>query len=392
MEDRFGKAVALSQGTAVIGAPKEDSAATGVDGDYLNNFGHNSGAAYVYVNNGGNWMPDSYLKASNTDIADHFGRSVAIANDTIAVGAPMEDSDARGYNGVNNNNSNNSGAVYVFKRNGSDWVHNAYLKPLNTQPNYLAGSSVALFGNTLAMGVPYDAGSSYGTDGRKEQIISTSTRSGAVQVFRHSVGLWFPSVYTKAMNAGRLDQFASSVAIHEGYLAVGTPWESSNASGVNGDGSNNSLSFAGAGYCINIDPDWGIARYGTYYGANYADLYAMNLPVAGQKLELGLREFTGGGGARLILSSEPDWVVHPTGGVIHLDTDPQHLLIRPGKFVWAHITDHAPGWDYAGRGTYKLDLPASASGFTFYAQAIKWDPSSPEGWALTNGLKIVVGP
>lgn len=388
--DLFGKSVCLSQNTIVVGAPKEDGPSTGVDGDYKKNTVGNSGAAYVYVLNAGNWMPDAYLKASNTDPWDHFGRSVSIANDTIVVGAPLEDSNGKGYNGANNNLMSESGAAYVFQRNGTKWSSNAYLKPLNTTPDYRFGTSVTIFGNTIAIGAPYDSSSSYGTDGRKEQVLATTNRSGAVQVFARKAGLWVPSLYNKAMNAGGRDLFGSSIALHEGILAIGAPWEEGGAAGVNGDASDNSLPFAGAGYCVNLAPDWGLARYGTYYGANYADLYGLNLPIAGQKFILGLREFTGDGRARLLLSREPNWVVHHSGGVVHIDTDPQHLLI-PGKFVWPEITDHAPGWDYAGRGTYNLNLPAASARFTFYAQAIKHDPSNPTGWALSNGLKIVVG-
>jgi len=57
----------------------------------------------------------AYLKASNTDAGDDFGRSVAISGDTVVVGAPYEDSSAIGVNGNQSNNSaSNAGAAYVF--------------------------------------------------------------------------------------------------------------------------------------------------------------------------------------------------------------------------------------------------------------------------------------
>jgi len=41
-----------------------------------------SGAAYVFVRNGTNWSQQAYLKASNTDVLDDFGASVAVSGDT----------------------------------------------------------------------------------------------------------------------------------------------------------------------------------------------------------------------------------------------------------------------------------------------------------------------
>ena len=47
--DHFGYAVSLSDGTRLaVGAPSEDSHATGVDGDEADNSATQAGAAYVY--------------------------------------------------------------------------------------------------------------------------------------------------------------------------------------------------------------------------------------------------------------------------------------------------------------------------------------------------------
>ena len=72
----------------------------------------------------------AFLKASNLEIKDLFGFSVAISGNTLAVGAPWEDSGnpADGYD----NSKHGSGAVYVFRRqsNGT-WLEEAYLKASN---------------------------------------------------------------------------------------------------------------------------------------------------------------------------------------------------------------------------------------------------------------------
>jgi uncharacterized protein (TIGR03437 family) len=103
----------------MVGAYKEDSNATEVNGDQSNNSAVDSGAAYVFVRNGTTWSQQAYLKASNTDAGDFFGFSAAVSGDTVAVGAPLEDSSATGINGDQNNNSAvDSGAVYVFTSSG----------------------------------------------------------------------------------------------------------------------------------------------------------------------------------------------------------------------------------------------------------------------------------
>ena len=82
MGDIFGVSVAISGDTMIIGAPGEDSNATGVNGDQANDSALDSGAAFVFVRDGTNWVQQAYLKASNTRANAVFGWSVAISGDT----------------------------------------------------------------------------------------------------------------------------------------------------------------------------------------------------------------------------------------------------------------------------------------------------------------------
>ncbi|MDG2303992.1 MAG: FG-GAP repeat protein [Candidatus Binatia bacterium] len=114
-EDHFGSNVAISGDTIVVGAWGEDSAATGVNGDQSDNSAAYTAAAYVFERSGVTWSQQAYLKASNTEGYDYFGRSVTISGDTIVVGAPGEASAATGVNGNHSDNSeSSSGAAYVF--------------------------------------------------------------------------------------------------------------------------------------------------------------------------------------------------------------------------------------------------------------------------------------
>jgi len=160
-DDRFGQSVTLSGdgNTLAVGAVQESGAATGVNGDQADNSEVSAGAVYVFTRDGGGvWTQQAYVKASNTDASDQFGRSVALSGDgnTLAVGAVQESSAATGVNGIHADNSAvRAGAVYVFTRDGGGvWTQQAYVKASNTDASDQFGSSVALSGdgNTLAVG------------------------------------------------------------------------------------------------------------------------------------------------------------------------------------------------------------------------------------------------
>ena len=76
----------------------------------------------------------AYVKASNPGEDDKFGDIVALSGDgnTLAVGAPLESSAAKGINGKGANDpGQSSGAVYVYRRSGNRWAEQAYIKASN---------------------------------------------------------------------------------------------------------------------------------------------------------------------------------------------------------------------------------------------------------------------
>jgi len=114
--DEFGTQVAVSGNTLTVGAPLEDSNATGTGGDQTNNSATNSGAIYVFTRVATTWSQQTYLKAPNTDADDLFGTSINISGNTIVVGTPGEDSSATGVGGNQADNSASaSGAAFVYQ-------------------------------------------------------------------------------------------------------------------------------------------------------------------------------------------------------------------------------------------------------------------------------------
>ena len=113
--DWFGYSVAISGDTVVVGAAFEGSSATGVNGNQDDNNAAGAGAAHVFARDGGVWSQQAYLKASNTNSGDRFGWSVAISDDTVVVGAVVEESSATGVDGdQGDNRAPDAGAAYVF--------------------------------------------------------------------------------------------------------------------------------------------------------------------------------------------------------------------------------------------------------------------------------------
>src|SRR4029077_6291601 len=140
--DSLGCSIAISDdgNTIVSGAFDEDAILPGIQPP---NAGANdeatdasTGAAYVFVRNDGKWSQQAYLKAFNTRLNEQFGWALAISSDgnTIAVGAHLEDSGAKGINGDESDfSAEDSGAVYIYSRNGTTWSPAAYVKASNTK-------------------------------------------------------------------------------------------------------------------------------------------------------------------------------------------------------------------------------------------------------------------
>lgn len=159
----FGYAVALSGDTTLIGAYRENSSASTIDG--TPDLGaRESGAAYVFVRTGAHWSQQAYLKPHNNGPGHRFGYHVSLEKDVALVGAYMENSRALGGNNVPDTGCSEAGAAYVFERTGADWTQTAYLKQDITTALDHFGIATALSGRTLVIGacgndrVPYGSG------------------------------------------------------------------------------------------------------------------------------------------------------------------------------------------------------------------------------------------
>ena len=128
--DQFGRAIAMSEDTVVVGAPMFDSHA-----------GRDAGAAYVFTRNGARWNQRSKLIASDTNASDRFGASVATNGKTAIIGAPRRES--RGQPA--------SGAAYSFVGVGGDWQEKKRVTPDQEGQNITFGAWVTIAGDTVVV-------------------------------------------------------------------------------------------------------------------------------------------------------------------------------------------------------------------------------------------------
>jgi len=147
--DWFGNSVAIRGDLALVGAPD--------DSDGLSWFG----AAYVFTRAGGLWTERQKLRASAPQDALGFGVAVTLSADTLLVTAQETDS---------------SGAVYVFENVDETWVETQRLRAAQPHPDDYFGGPCALEGDTILVGASGDD--------------ESATDAGAVYVFERHGGTW----------------------------------------------------------------------------------------------------------------------------------------------------------------------------------------------------------
>ena len=257
MFDTFGTAVALSNdgNTMVAGASGEASNASGIDGNQADNSEEQAGAAYVFTRAGATWSQQAYIKASNhSDVRRVRVRALDLGRWQHARGRRVaENSDATGIDGNQNDNSaTDAGATYMFTRTGTTWSQQAYIKASNAAAHQEFGGALAISGDgqTLAVGGYLEASDAIGFNGN--QADTSAPGAGALYVFTRAGATWVQQAYVKASNTDPGDEFGSSVSLSSNgsTCAVGATNESSAATGVGGDQTDNSATDAGAVYVI----------------------------------------------------------------------------------------------------------------------------------------------
>lgn len=180
----FGSGIAVDGDTIVVGAA----------GDHENGLFY-IGAAYVFVRNGDIWSLQAKLTADDGEEGDIFGGSVSLDGNTVAIGA--EGDDDHGFN---------SGAVYVFVRNGESWGQQEKLSAIDSEHDGFA-QSVSLYGDTVVVSALGD--DEYGRG------------AGAAYVFIRNGDVWSQQAKLAASDAHDNLAFGKVVSLFGDTVAIG---------------------------------------------------------------------------------------------------------------------------------------------------------------------------
>ncbi len=273
----FGASLAIFGNRLVVGSPA---------------FGADTGRAYVFERAGTDWLAQDTLEASNAELGDEFGSSVAILGSVIiAVGASGEDSDG---SSEANNGTRDSGAVYVFSQNvGGAWLQEDYVKASNADTDDLFGSVLAFSESAGGFSLFVSAIGESGNGVGGEQDNSSTSAGAAYEFTRAQSGEWNQVAYIKASNAETGDLFGSAIDVDGDTLAIGAPREDAGRTAGEAD---NSLLDAGAVYVFTRNGGaWDQQAYLKASNADATDQFGASLNLSGETLAVGASAEDGNG-------------------------------------------------------------------------------------------------
>ena len=196
--DRFGRSIALSGDTALIGAYQDD------DG------GNASGSAYVFVRGPSGWSEQQKLVPQDHEAGDWFGYAVSLLGDRALIGAPLADlaGDA-------------SGAAITFTRSGTSWSEEGLLVHEDIAAGDEYGFATDLAGELAIVGARHD--------------VNELLTLGAAYVFRQSATrsvAFDDPVVLRAGDAEVDDEFGYAVATDGLGVVVGARFEDEGGDGA----------------------------------------------------------------------------------------------------------------------------------------------------------------
>lgn len=182
--DRFGSSVALSNNTAIVGAP-DDSTREGVG----------SGSVYIYSQNRGSWNRE--IRLSGGQGVHEFGRAVTLDGDIAAVGARLTD----GGGGTDN------GIAFVYERSNGRWTKQAELVPGGSSRDDGFARELVCEQETILVGAPTET----------NQI---GTNAGATYVYNRLGTSWNHQGRLVGGNANT-NRFGTAIALEDGRALIG---------------------------------------------------------------------------------------------------------------------------------------------------------------------------
>jgi len=178
----FGVSLSISKNYSIIGAPSDD-----VSGK------SSSGSAYIFTKLfSGDWIQQTKLYAVDGSANSHFGFSVSIVGNVVAVGAP---GDPRG------------GAVYIFYRDPENgWYQDTILYTNISGDDFGYSVCLSADGNRLIVGAP------------------SAGKIGSAYIFTQVNRTWYESATLVPLDVFTESGFGYSVSIYRNTAIVGAPF------------------------------------------------------------------------------------------------------------------------------------------------------------------------
>ena len=231
--DKFGRSIATDGEKVIIGGVLNDD------------YGEDSGSAYIFSNIDGRWQQEVKLIPADGAANDRFGRSVGIDNEYAAVGSVMDD-----------DNGNSSGSVYIYHYEADGWQLQKKIVAKDGQAEDFFGYSLSLNNRYLVVGAHND--DDFGMN------------SGAAYLFARTGDDWGQINKFNADEAQEGDNFGESVFLDKTWISFGAPYYTTN----NG--------MTGAAFTVDAPMPVGIiindASAFTVYPNPVANILQINLP------------------------------------------------------------------------------------------------------------------
>jgi len=214
--------------------------------------GNFCGAVSVFRYDGAAWASSDDLTNPAGMSAEFFGNALSLDGTSLVVGATGAGSP--------------KGAVYLFEAAGSQWTQEAVIARESGPESIGFAYSLALQGDTLAVGAISDG------------CPSTGSSCGSVFIYRRNGQTWENIQKISASDGASLDDFGASVALSGDALLVGAP-------GVDcSDGS----SACGAVYVYTFDGlAWGSETKIASQTSQHGDQFGSSVAIQGNWMLIG---------------------------------------------------------------------------------------------------------
>ena len=345
--DFFGSGVAIKGGEIVVG-----SACHSASAQYC------PGAFYVYTGSGPTWTQAAEVQDPGQGYEDEFGEDVAIASNSVLVGALGE--------------NEFEGAVFVYTLQNRRWAEKDDIADPAATTNDLFGESLSVSKKKLVVGAP-------GTDAAK----------GAAYVFNEISGGWVRKATLTASNGEGCsttctnpvyfiygDGFGDSVAIDKGTIVVGAPYASYPTGVADGVGSGSAYVFTGSGSTwtqaseIADPPEYDANNDDSPPGCTFftdpcaaEDQFGLTVALLGTTVVAGAPYDSQGypnyaNGAAFVIPKSGDWAhSSPLTKLVASDASTGRLLRLPGP-------------DHIGNGIIVVGSPYSPNGGRLLLQGL----------------------